>query len=98
MTRGAEDGNPCREENRGRNLFIQIFVDFILLLAGNYIYSLIYSNIVFNINLFTKLFLISTEKGSMLCFNGVYLYAFNLYIHHVMHLLKQSEYRQSFSK
>lgn len=33
MTRGAEDGNPCREENRGRNLFIQIFVDFILLLA-----------------------------------------------------------------
>lgn len=41
MTRGAEDGNPCREENRGRNLFIQIFVDFILLLAGNYIYSFI---------------------------------------------------------
>lgn len=80
MTRGAEDGNPCREENRGRNLFIQIFVDFILLLAGNNIYSLIYSNIVFNINLFTKLFLTSTEKGSMLCFNGVYLNAFNLYI------------------
>lgn len=55
MTRGAEDGNPCREENRGRNLFIQIFVDFILLLAGNYIYSFNYFNIVFNINLFTKL-------------------------------------------
>lgn len=80
MTRGAEDGNPCGEENRGRNLFIQIFVDFILLLAGNYIYSLIYFNIVFNINLFTKLFLTSTEKGSMLCFNSVYLNAFNLYI------------------
>lgn len=36
MTREAE-----REENRGRSLFIQIVVDFILLLAGNYIYSFI---------------------------------------------------------
>lgn len=41
MTREAEDSNLCREGNRGRNLFIQIFVDFILLLAGNYIYSFI---------------------------------------------------------
>lgn len=41
MTREAEDSNLCREENRGRSLFIQIVVDFILLLAGNYIYSFI---------------------------------------------------------
>lgn len=47
MTREAEDSNLCREENRGRNLFIQIVVDFILLLAGNYIYS-------FNLILFLK--------------------------------------------
>lgn len=82
MTRGAEDGNPCREENRGRNLFIQIFVDFILLLAGNYIYSLIYSNIVFNINLFTKLFLTSTEKGSMLCLMSfIWMLLIYTYVH-----------------
>lgn len=73
MTREAEDSNLCREENRGRSLFIQIVVDFILLLAGNYIYSFILI-LFLMLMLFTKLFLPTKGKGINVMFEWRSIY------------------------